>query len=191
MLFRWHNAVVGFKNQVGHDVYVGTCMNSSNRLVEQKVYKLLSQLNETSKERDALERLQPLLRPLRIVEELATIIAPTSPEVGFIIWGSLTILTMVSLFLSGTRVLVRGGLTSSQQKTRTHTRLVELVSGYLSRVLQDWVRFKRYIEMFPQSELLHKATEAYCWSLIHFLGFSANLVGHCETDPQTPFVSRF
>ena len=92
---RWRDAVEEFKHQAGRDVYVDKCLSSSYQLVEEDLNKLTAQLDQTSKERDALRRVQPLLKPFQVVEELALIIAPTSPEVGIIIWGSLTILTMV------------------------------------------------------------------------------------------------
>ncbi|KAI0876307.1 P-loop containing nucleoside triphosphate hydrolase protein [Hypoxylon argillaceum] len=113
---------------------------------------------------------RPFVGRLRSVTEVVSVIAPTSPEVGAIIWGSLSFIVKSSF---------------------NNATIARTIIKSLEPVGQDFERFGKYLAMFGKCDPLTKATEKYYDEFIELLGYSVHILSqHRYASPPTNVVEE-
>ncbi|KAH6617434.1 hypothetical protein F5144DRAFT_633667, partial [Chaetomium tenue] len=101
---------------------------------------------------------------------LATVLAPTSPGIGAMIWES-------------TRI----NITNS----KSDTRLAVAVITHLKPISQNFQRFGRYLDLFPSCEHLRRAVEIFCHHVIDLLGYAVkSLQGPKYALPSQAYIEE-
>ncbi|KAH6973821.1 P-loop containing nucleoside triphosphate hydrolase protein [Ilyonectria sp. MPI-CAGE-AT-0026] len=95
--------------------------------------------------------MKPVVKHLRSVSGVASAIAPTSPEIGVMIWGSVSLIAKLS---------------------STNKQVALKLIQALEPVGSEFALFGRYLALFPKNQDLRKATINYSAEVIHLLSYS-------------------
>jgi len=80
---------------VGQDSYAKIVVTKSLDSLAERIESLTTASNHP-RAHETLKNMRPLVSQLKSVSGIATIIAPTSPEVGAMIWGSIAMIATAS-----------------------------------------------------------------------------------------------
>ncbi|KAI0416117.1 P-loop containing nucleoside triphosphate hydrolase protein [Xylaria grammica] len=150
----WRRVLNQFRSQVDPNTYVQVALANCVDTLEGEIERI-SPRGLYSPTADIFDRVRPFVKQLRSASEVVSVIAPTSPEIGAIIWGSVSFIVK-----------------SSQHDAHT----VRLVIQSLDPVGRDFERFGKYLAMFGESDSLTQATEKYYGEVIDLLGYSVRIL---------------